>query len=367
MAGWSPLLEGGAIAASDHFRLLGDRGASDPPLLSAGKITNWDTRSEVLCWIIDTQSLTLTLPFPKRLKLRVILSEWPPSGASALAKQVSQLVGFLMHVSFAFRPGVFFAHRMLASVGMPRIAAGVEYARRMANHGRRVALGPEFHGDLEFWRWFVSEGLVAVGGILSAPMYHLLERPAQRTLFSDASKNAIGVFCLEAGVYWRCDLSVEKQSRFWGSSRSVAGMDGISINVLELVGMTISAWVLVSSFAERPSATGDCVCCVETTKPPCSGCGGVAAVRNRGRVRSCTFLTCSNCPLGDTSMRNTCEEYFMWRPMVSHAGMAPPSSLTCVLFAPTFRGRRWIWGTSGRLSVLRCWPRTHAKRRCGRV
>ena len=29
---------------SDHFRLLGDRGACDPPLLSAGKITNWDTR-----------------------------------------------------------------------------------------------------------------------------------------------------------------------------------------------------------------------------------------------------------------------------------------------------------------------------------
>ena len=26
--------------ASDYFRLLGNRGASDPPLLSAGKITN---------------------------------------------------------------------------------------------------------------------------------------------------------------------------------------------------------------------------------------------------------------------------------------------------------------------------------------
>ena len=33
---------------SDHFRLLDDRGASVPPLLSAGKIMNWDTRLEVL-------------------------------------------------------------------------------------------------------------------------------------------------------------------------------------------------------------------------------------------------------------------------------------------------------------------------------
>ena len=138
--------------ASDHFRLLGERGASDPPLLSAGKNTNWDTCLEVLGWIVDTESLTVTLPSPKRLKLRVLLSEWPPSRVSASAKQVSQLVGFLMHVSFAFRPGSFFVQRMLASVGMPRITAGADYACRMVNPGLRVALGPEFHGNLEFWR-----------------------------------------------------------------------------------------------------------------------------------------------------------------------------------------------------------------------
>ena len=65
-------------------------------------------------------------------------------------------------------------------------------------------------------------------------MYHLLERPAQRALFSGASKTAIGGFCLETGVYWRYDLGTEEQPRFCDSSRSVAGMDGISINVLEL-------------------------------------------------------------------------------------------------------------------------------------
>ena len=36
-------------------------------------------------------------------------------------------------------------------------------------------------------------------------------------------------------------------------------MDDISINVVELLGMVNSAWVLDSSCAERPSATGDCV------------------------------------------------------------------------------------------------------------
>ena len=58
--------------ASDHFRLLGVRGASDPPLLSASNITNWDTRLEVLGWLVDTEALTVTAPPHKRLKLRLI-------------------------------------------------------------------------------------------------------------------------------------------------------------------------------------------------------------------------------------------------------------------------------------------------------
>ena len=245
--------------SSDHFRLLGVRGASDPPLLSARKITDWDTRLEVLGWIVDTEALTVTLPSHKRLKLRSLLAAWPASRASASAKQVSQLAGFLMHVSFAVRPGSFFVHRLLASVGMPRIAAGADFAGRMANPGRRVALGPEFHGDFELWRWFIDVGVDARGGALSAPMYHLLERPAKRTLFSDASKTAVAGYCLETGVYWRYDLTVQEQSRFCGSSKSVDSVDDLSINVLELLGMVVSAFVLVYLCAERPSATGDCV------------------------------------------------------------------------------------------------------------
>ena len=51
---------------------------------------------------------------------------------SASAKQVSQLAGFLMHISFAVRPGSFFVHRLLAPAGMPSIAAGLDFSDRMA-------------------------------------------------------------------------------------------------------------------------------------------------------------------------------------------------------------------------------------------
>ena len=58
--------------ASDHARL-----ASDPPLLSVSEITNWDTRPEVLGWIVDAGALKVTLPRHKRRQLRT-----PRGGAS---------------------------------------------------------------------------------------------------------------------------------------------------------------------------------------------------------------------------------------------------------------------------------------------
>ena len=245
--------------ASNHFRLLDERGVSDPPLLSARKITDWDTQLEVLGWIIDTEALTVTLPSHKSLKLQNLLPEWPSSRTTASAKQVSQLLGFLIHVSLAVRPGRFFGNRLLASVGMPRISAGSDFGFRTANLGRRLVLGPEFQGNLYFWRWFIEEGLDVRGGTLSAPMYHLLERPSQCTPFSDASKNAVGGFCHETGVNWRYDIDGGERSRFCGSSKSVAGENDISMNVLELLGMIVSPWVVVSLCAERPAALGDCV------------------------------------------------------------------------------------------------------------
>lgn len=57
-------------------------------------LTGGATPPEVLGWIIDTEALTITLPSRKRNKLRGLLAEWPPSRASAPAKQVSQLAGF---------------------------------------------------------------------------------------------------------------------------------------------------------------------------------------------------------------------------------------------------------------------------------
>ena len=79
--------------------MLAVRCATDSPQLSASKITNWDTRLEVLGYLVDTEALAVTAPPHNRLKLRLLLAEWPPTTRTyASAKQVSQLAGFLMHI-----------------------------------------------------------------------------------------------------------------------------------------------------------------------------------------------------------------------------------------------------------------------------
>ena len=102
----------------------------------------WDPQLEVFRWIIHTESLTVTLLPHKLLKLHNIIAQWPPSRACAHRKQVSQLVGFLMHVSFAVRQRGSVVTRVLASVGMPRMTAGADFSYRISHHGRCLALGP---------------------------------------------------------------------------------------------------------------------------------------------------------------------------------------------------------------------------------
>lgn len=113
--------------AYDHVRLLGESRASELPFLSASKITNWDTILEVLGWIVDTETLTVTLPPLKRGKLHKLLMAWSPCKSSASMNQVLQLVDLFRNVSFAIRPGSHFVQRMLASVRMPHIGPGADH------------------------------------------------------------------------------------------------------------------------------------------------------------------------------------------------------------------------------------------------
>ena len=103
-------------------------------------------------------------------------------------------------------------------------------------------------------------------GGLPTPMYRLVARPPCRNSTSDASKHAVGGFGLEIGQYWRYDLSEEELARFCGSSKHLQSQDSISINALELVGMVMSAYLLVVVCGERPVGDKTVCCCEVTTR-----------------------------------------------------------------------------------------------------
>ena len=179
--------------ARDHFRLLGSRGTKDPPLLSASKITHFETRLEVLGWVIDTQQLMITMTQRKQAELAVLLAEWPPSRTVATARQVSQLTGFLVRVSFALRPGKLFVGRLVAAASLPPSAV---FTFRVPDPIKRVALGLLFHDELQFWRWLADRGLTSLGGFLCSPMFNVVTRPPGMCIFTDASSRAVGALSL---------------------------------------------------------------------------------------------------------------------------------------------------------------------------
>ena len=77
-------------------------------------------------------------------------------------------------------PGTFFVQRLLAHTNMPLSLATV-FLSTSERSRQLVSLGPEFHGDLEFWRWIVEAGTNASEGGLFVPMYRLVARSPRRT------------------------------------------------------------------------------------------------------------------------------------------------------------------------------------------
>ena len=236
--------------SSDHFRLFGDRRVTDLPLLAARKVTSWDTRLEVLGWEIDTVGMTISLPPAKLARLRALLRQWPDDRAFASESELRTLTGKLLHVCEVVRPGKFFVRRMLNQLGLSSGSPWKDNLEmRRARKRKPLKLTPEFHSDVAFWRLLVEGVLQHRGGTLHAPLYSFFLQPPSRTLWSDASGDAMGGYCLESGTWWRMDFDEGVRTRL---RQKVRGRDDLSINVLELLGMVVTAWAFVGQTGAEP-------------------------------------------------------------------------------------------------------------------
>ena len=141
--------------ASDSFRLFGSRSGGEPPLFAREKITSWDTRMEMLGWMIDTVAMTISVTQERVVQLRALLAQWPAERRAAPVKEVRSLLGKLLHLCEVVRPGKFFIRRILNHLGLAPLGAGGETGAgfvvgRKQRQGH-VRLGREFHDDLAFW------------------------------------------------------------------------------------------------------------------------------------------------------------------------------------------------------------------------
>ena len=73
---------------------------------------------------------------------------------------------------------------------------------------------------------------------------------------SDATPNAIGGFYCQSRVWWRYDLSVDEQQRS-SAHTTCASHNKLSINLLELLAMVVTAYVMVVVKEDRPSVAGE--------------------------------------------------------------------------------------------------------------
>lgn len=234
-------------------------GPDGPPLLSAAKITDFDTRLELLGWVLGTrtQELTVTMTPRTQQKLRCLLDQWPPSRTFATARHVAEQTGFLSHVSFALRLGKFFVGRLLAAVGMPQSAV---VPSGVVNSNRRVVSGPTKYVARRprLLALVRSNGARRARGAVFFSHVQYRRSPAEAYKLGGRLQAGRGrLLCRERLVL---PVIFVKSRRDPDSSReSVVDVNDISSNALELLFMLVGAWLLVISKHRRSVIAGECV------------------------------------------------------------------------------------------------------------
>ena len=112
----------------------------------------------------------------------------------------------------------------------------------------------------------------------------------------------MGGYCLETGAWWRFDL--DQNAKPWLSEHVKAHND-LSINVLELLGMALTAWALVVGAGSRPRFGGENVLMLGDNMAAVnwiSKCRGGKEPRSGTLMR---MLGCLECAAGGIFAQNT--------------------------------------------------------------
>ena len=154
----------------------------------------------------------------------------------------------LWNLTYEVRAGRCFAWRLLRLTGL--------HDELHPRNQNVVPLGSEFHADFSFWKGVISQKLLQSGEAVFAACYTALRRPANWHYLCDASFEAVGGYCLEHRMYWRYDLPPELTQELKQKAERRETCT-ITINLLDILGMVGTAWVMLESRGDTPEAVGD--------------------------------------------------------------------------------------------------------------
>lgn len=242
-----------ASLASDHVRLFGPGEAGEIPILAPKKSTDWDSVIEALGYTIDTHEGRIATT-PERVEaIRSTLeSDWPSDRKQASVQDVLSIAGKLWNLTYVIRAGRYFVWQLLRLTGLHTPAS------RQARTRNMVGLGREFHGDIAFWKWVLKQPLATKGESLSASFLLHVKRTPFRLYLSDASLEAIGGYCPELKIFWRYTINAALSAELKRKGAAHETSD-ITINLLELGGMFMTAWVVQMVLKDRPQEEGQSV------------------------------------------------------------------------------------------------------------
>ena len=242
-------LTASASLASDHVRLFGPGETGVTPTLAPKKSTDWNTTIDALGFTTNSHTTRISLTREKIEAIANLLhDQWPSRRRSARARDVLSIAGKLWNLTYVVRAGRYFVWRLSRLTGL--------HDERHPRNQNVVPLGSEFHADLSFWKWAISQKLLQPGEAVFAPCYTAVRRPAKRHYLSDASFEAMGGYCIEHRIYWRYDLPPELTQELKEKAERRETCT-ITINLLERLGMVVTAWRMLEMRGDAPEAVED--------------------------------------------------------------------------------------------------------------
>ena len=151
------------------------------------------------------------------------------------------------------RAGRYFVWQLLALTDLYKNAKTKEQTQTI------VDLGWELHNEIAFWKWAIDQQLVRKGESLCARFYDHIQRAPTRHCYYLPRRQLYSHWGILPRTKSVLAVFAHRRARPGVKQSATKKADPITINVLKLTDMMISAFVMQITKNDRPEYAGDAV------------------------------------------------------------------------------------------------------------